>query len=434
MGGAKRNAKGPRAKKGNAKLDMQLTLIEPLPSWKGGDLYVGRALDRTLFGVRVPAQDVLCEGEVITSFPKPKRWSSALNILTAIPGQIKSQLLDAQLFVEYSAGAVNRREYDEAGHTVLHQAAAFGLTELCELLLDAGADPDVLGGRVVLDAAGRPAGYSALYMTASCVCQRFDDGRSCRVADVKDKLETIKLLIARGADVDRTQIRGHTPLNMVIQELAGDHRESGYGERETVEGRQTACLMMAHMLVKGSADVNVRPEGANTTLGVAVVIGSPALVLLLVQHGARVNEMSSDMAPLHLVNSIADPKNACLCAKILLEHGADPLLPCGPDYAQSLLQFTDRDHFPRRFPTSMCLSLMIGCKHEELIALLAEQERVERAWKRRTCACCGDYRELFTHPYQACAHCGTRYCSRGCQKIDWKAGHRDVCDEIERNS
>ena len=99
MGGAKRNAKGPRAKKGNAKLDMQLTLIEPLPSWKGGDLYVGRALDRTLYGVRVPAQDILCEGEVITSFPKPKRWSSALNILTAIPGQIKSQLLEDYSFL-----------------------------------------------------------------------------------------------------------------------------------------------------------------------------------------------------------------------------------------------------------------------------------------------------------------------------------------------
>ena len=33
-----------------------------------------------------------------------------------------------------------------------------------------------------------------------------------------------------------------------------------------------------------------------------------------------------------------------------------------------------------------------------------------------------------------CSHCGTPYCSRLCQKIDWKASHKNTCKLIRKRA
>jgi hypothetical protein len=47
---------------------------------------------------------------------------------------------------------------------------------------------------------------------------------------------------------------------------------------------------------------------------------------------------------------------------------------------------------------------------------------------RTTCAAC---KKPLAHTAPRCGNCHTRYCGRDCQKLHWKAGHKNDCKQIE---
>ena len=47
---------------------------------------------------------------------------------------------------------------------------------------------------------------------------------------------------------------------------------------------------------------------------------------------------------------------------------------------------------------------------------------------RTCCAACGT---PLANTAPRCGNCSTPYCGRGCQKLHWKAGHKNDCKRIE---
>ena len=380
--------------------------LDPLPSWHGGPLVRGRVVERTSRGHDVRERAILCDGKQIAVFPEPKAWGREGSILSVIAVAAKqSNHVMSRLFVEYHA-VQGQKDYDESGLTCFHAACGLGLTELVVLLLDAGADVDIL------TAAGR----SPLFV-AVCMSQ---------------KLETMKLLIARGADVDRTGEPGETALSVAVEQF--DEVKRLRGESSDERQRAKDRLEVVICLLEAGADANVRTTGSQHYPLLAKVIlmtahangyvrsSGPSLVRLLLEHGADPN----DLSPLHAVVRINDGSIALSFARALLRHGADPLRSCGPDMAEELPSYISLARPARRLPTPLCFRSSMH-SHPTVVALLENQPRVRRAIARRTCERCKRRVELFAFPLPACAGCGTRYCSRECQKIDWRAGHRHVC-------
>ena len=374
--------------------------LDPLPSWHGGPLVRGRVVERTSRGHDVRERAILCDGKQIAVFPEPKVWFREGSILSVIAVAAKqSNHVMSRLFVEYHA-VQGQKDYDESGLTCFHAVCGLGLTKLVVLLLDAGADVDIITG------AGRSPLFVAVYMAR--------------------RLETIKLLIARGADVDRTGEPGETALAMAVDSFDDEERQA---ESSDELQRATDRFEIATCLLEAGADANVKPLLTKAIMLTARASGyvrssGPSLVRLLLEHGADPN----DMVPLHAVVQINDGSIAPSFARALLEHGADPLLSCGPDMAEKLPvpSYISLAHRARRRPTPLCFRSRTH-SHPTVVALLENQPRVRRAIARRTCERCKRRVELFAFPLPACAGCGTRYCSRECQKSDWRAGHRDIC-------
>ena len=389
--------------------------LDPLPSWHGGPLVRGRVVERTARGHHVRERVILCDGKQIAAFPEPKSWVLEESILGVIAVAAKqSNHVMSRLFVEYHA-VQGQKDYDESGLTCFHAACGLGLTKLVVLLLDAGADVDILTAY----------GSSPLFVAAGM-------GRQ--------ELETIKLLIARGADVDRCGEPGGTALAMAVQQFTANSTRG-----ESPEERQAARLEMISMFLKAGASAMDHSPVTMLMRVIMMVPGETACVRsscsllfrLLLEHGADPNQSIRGVSPLHLAAQINDEVIAPAFVRALLEHGADPLISCGLDVAKGLPSYMSLARPARRLPTPLCLRTMPSTNrlssmpgeslHPTVVALLENQPRVRRAIARRTCERCKRRVELFAFPLPACAGCGTRYCSRECQKIDWRAGHRDVC-------
>jgi len=120
------------------------------------------------------------------------------------------------------------------------------------------------------------------------------------------------LLLGQGANPDRLDIWGLTPLHIAVS----------MGHRETIRA-----------LLSGKADPNVPGASGNwpgsTPLHLAVATGQPDLVDMLLDAGARPNVQMNDGAPpLHIAIITGRPD----LVKHLLDRGADPNLH-GPETA-----------------------------------------------------------------------------------------------------
>ncbi|EMS50059.1 Protein TANC2 [Triticum urartu] len=134
--------------------------------------------------------------------------------------------------------------------------------------------------------------------------QEEDDGDTVlHHAARKGRCEIVKLLLARGADVNGSSEHG-TPLHLAAVK----------GHESTVE-----------VLLEHHADVNkVVTSNLVTPLKAALLSASMPCVKLLVQAGADVNDVSNSLAR-------AASEGLTECVKCLLEAGADPNRPdeCG---------------------------------------------------------------------------------------------------------
>jgi ankyrin repeat protein len=202
---------------------------------------------------------------------------------------------------------------DGRGATPLMHAAAFGNIETLRILLDAGADPNArndFNATALLWAARNPEKARLLIERGADVGVQSKQGRTpLMVASMRlGGSATVALLLAKGADVKTTDLRGGTALSMATK--AGD------------------VDTMRLLLAKGAdAKAPIDPLGA-TPLIAAAGANSPRAVQLLVQLGADVNAATkapAGAAALRTTNNIKNgPPNR---SKVTALHNASAYGP-----------------------------------------------------------------------------------------------------------
>ncbi|PRW59698.1 ankyrin repeat and kinase domain-containing 1 [Chlorella sorokiniana] len=195
---------------------------------------------------------------------------------------------------------------DLNGNAPLHLAAEQCSPELTSLLLDAGADIDLQNRDPSKYSQGnwqvrtRDLEFTlpvpSVHQTALHISSELGD------------LDTMKLLIERGAALDLRDVSGKTPLHLAVEE-----RDEGAAE----------------LLIDGGADPNLASsdmaEGA-TCLTLAASLGRPKMLRLLL--GSRklassaVNAAEADQGFTPLM--LAARKGNAECVQMLLDAGADP--------------------------------------------------------------------------------------------------------------
>ena len=192
----------------------------------------------------------------------------------AAPPLVASEAFELEKARKFLAGggAANSAPPEELSQaTRLHQAATYGWFRVAELLLDHRADINALD----------------------------KDRRTPLATAVDHRFAALaQLLIERGADIHLADVHGNTPLH--------------YAVREDMVG-------IAEMLLVRGADANGRPQGGlGRPINVAAWAGNPAVIDLLVAHGARVDQDQGNCFTLHQALRYGHPE----AAKALVRHGA----------------------------------------------------------------------------------------------------------------
>lgn len=185
----------------------------------------------------------------------------------------------ARLLLEHGAD-VNARS--KTRHTPLHDACYNGQLEITRLLLDHNAQVDTADfqGFTPLHCVSRGdhASEEAGICVARLMLERGADvnaqtkERYCtplHVASYCGKLESTRLLIDHGAQVDAVDDKGNTPLHYVSRGIY-DSEDAGVG--------------IARLLLEHGADVNAKTNSGQTTLDLASL--RPKVAQIFLEHGA----------------------------------------------------------------------------------------------------------------------------------------------------
>jgi uncharacterized protein len=175
------------------------------------------------------------------------------------------------------ADGVDINAGDAQGETLLHMATQSGEKQMIAFLLDKGADPEIKDEK----------GYTAMNWAA-----------------IHDQLEVVELLRQRGAKLD---IFAAIDLNRIeeIQKLIAADADL-LSRPQATEGDQPlhyACidgrLAIIKLLVAKGADVNATTGVGNTPMHLVAEFGNKAVVAYLLDEGAKVSPKNEfGMTPL----------------------------------------------------------------------------------------------------------------------------------------
>jgi ankyrin repeat protein len=159
---------------------------------------------------------------------------------------------------------------DAAGSTLLHHAAAFGSIDTMKLLLDAGADVNAANRR-----RSTPLHWSL-----------HDEAK-------------VRLLLSRGAAINAKQVEGRTPLyiaasmgqgtslvKLLLENGANPALATANGMTPLMAASVRGDVEAMKLLVDKNADVNTRNGAGETALMFAATNGSPAAVKFLIDRDA----------------------------------------------------------------------------------------------------------------------------------------------------
>ncbi|KAH9066762.1 ankyrin repeat-containing domain protein, partial [Lactarius vividus] len=230
----------------------------------------------------------------------------------------------AQLLLEHGVDVdVPRTDHS----TPLHVASRYGNLAIARLLLNRGANASA-------NAMG-DLGSTPLHKVSYGKYKSQDHG--VRVA---------QLLLKHGVDVNVSRTDHWTPLhvascygNLAIVRLLLDHGAATNAETDNGENplHKASCgkyesqedgLGVAQLLLEHGADVNAPRADHSTPLHVASRSGNPAIVRLLLDHGANPSanaEGDLGSTPLHKVSygKYKSQDDGVRVAKLLLKHGVD---------------------------------------------------------------------------------------------------------------
>ena len=229
---------------------------------------------------------------------------------------------------------VNARDINNG--TPLMICAQEGREDICELLLEKGAEPDAQNNQ----------GNAALHFCAKKgyldICgMLLDSGASTEIKNLQgiaplheaareDHPEVCGLLIEKGADVNVTDLQGGTPLHkaadrghvevarLLIDKGAELNRIAFIGGSPL---HQSEGCAMTRLLLDAGADPNLRePKANDTPLHSLALRGNAQCCGLLLDRGADVNATNMvGFTPLHYAASAAKDD----VARLLIERGAD---------------------------------------------------------------------------------------------------------------
>lgn len=190
------------------------------------------------------------------------------------------------------------------GNYPLNVAALFGPAELVGVLLDAEADiekPGRGGLRPLHNAAAMArSDIVALLIRKGAVVDAKDrKGRTPLnyfTAMAKSDIETVKLLLAAGADPNTEDMDQWAPLNYAV--------------------RYSGNVELGRVLIAAGADINHRKDNGESPVGTATFHMNYEFAKMLVLAGADVNQVDNDgRTPLSYVKDVA-------MRQLLIEAGA----------------------------------------------------------------------------------------------------------------
>jgi len=215
------------------------------------------------------------------------------------------------------AGAVVDDQGTALGQTALHSAARFGSDETAAVLLEAGADPEVLSkyDDLPVHRAAERGNRETLTLLADYGADLLAPDQygstSLHRAAERLRFSNVEFLLSRGIDPDLINEHGVTPLELAM-----------YGSDDYKYDPAIDQVKTITALLKAGADPFRVDEEGVTLLHGASGFGSEAAVRLLLELGLDPNATDAEgLTPLHL---------ACRCgnysgARLLLDAGTDPL-------------------------------------------------------------------------------------------------------------
>lgn len=198
------------------------------------------------------------------------------------------------LLTHYTPNGVNIKNNDNK--TPLHEAAQFVQFEAIKILVENGADVNVL----------KKSDWTPLMLACT------------RIKDENKNLEIVKYLVEKGALIDYQNKDGWSALHLIVREPAS--KILSYLIEQKIDlmklsknGRSAlhvACLHSnldaVNLLIRNNADVNLKDLSGNTPILEAVLGGDINVLNLLIQHKADVNVRNkADYSALHLAASVS---------------------------------------------------------------------------------------------------------------------------------
>ncbi|XP_032444736.1 ankyrin repeat and SOCS box protein 15b isoform X2 [Xiphophorus hellerii] len=239
----------------------------------------------------------------------PAHWKQPnsenfMKIMTAIDGG------DVAALQVLSCCASAFGESNSRGWLPLHAAAALPKTEMLHVVLQVMASMD-----------------------ATLEEQTKDGDTALTLAAEANQVENIKLLLRHGASPHNTNSRNESPLLLAVRQSSYDGVHSlilggAFVEQvcltkwtATHEAAKVGCPAILMLLLRHGAQVTVRDGHGVTAMGIAAEHGRTEALEILIQHGGDVNARASNG---DTVVYDASGSGNLDCVKLLLQHGANP--------------------------------------------------------------------------------------------------------------
>ena len=237
---------------------------------------------------------------------------------------------------------------NQFGTSALTEAAIIGSAPIVDALLEAGADPDTRNpeGETALMAVARSGNVEAarrlLDARADVNAKESWGGQSALMwAAAQDQAEMVKLLAARGADVNARGVIRQWERKVITEPRPKDLNKGGF--TPLLYAAREGCVECARHLIAAGADPDLEDPERITPLNMALLNLHFELAAYLVKAGADVDKwdlfgrsplyMAADVSTLPVKGNGAmavlpseDAVTALDVARLLLEAGANPNL------------------------------------------------------------------------------------------------------------